>query len=71
MRTNRYIDLSEKSIKTAVSDEYWTGFREEARKKVDEALKLIYDRMNEEIITERVFMREFTRRATLNVQRII
>ncbi|MBL74601.1 MULTISPECIES: cyanophycinase [Idiomarina] len=65
MRTNRYIDLSEKSIKTAVSDEYWTGFREEARKKVDEALKLIYDRMNEEIITERVFMREFTRRATL------
>lgn len=65
MRTDRYLNLSEKFRIEATSDRVWTAFREETRKKVADALQLIHERVNEDIMSERVFEREFTRRATL------
>lgn len=65
MRTDRYLNLSEKFRLEATSDRVWSAYREETRKKVVDALELIHERVNEDIISERVFEREFTRRATL------
>lgn len=65
MRTDRYLNLSEKFRIRATSDRVWTAYREEARKKVADALALIHERINEDIMPERIFKREFTRRATL------
>ncbi|WP_404400691.1 cyanophycinase [Idiomarina seosinensis] len=65
MRTDRYINLSEKFRIEATADRFWSAFREETRKKVAEVLELIHERVNEDIVSERVFEREFTRRATV------
>ena len=65
MRTDRYLNLSEKFRIEATSDRVWSAYREDVRKKVVDVLELIHDRVNEDIMSERVFEREFTRRATL------
>ncbi|MBT42209.1 MAG: cyanophycinase [Idiomarina sp.] len=65
MRTDRYLNISEKFRIEATSDRVWSAYREETRKKVLDALELIHKRINEDIVSERVFEREFTRRATL------
>lgn len=65
MRTDRYLNISEKFRIEATSDRVWSAYREETRKKVLDALELIHERINEDIVSERVFEREFTRRATL------
>ncbi|WP_232506997.1 cyanophycinase [Idiomarina piscisalsi] len=64
MRTDRYLNISKKFRSKATSEAVWPSYREETRKKVVDALALIHDRINEDIVPERVFLREFTRRAT-------
>ncbi|MGM0481519.1 MAG: cyanophycinase [Pseudomonadota bacterium] len=64
MRTDRYLNLSEKFRIEATADQYWSAFREQTREKVVDVLAIIHDRVNEDIMSERVFEREFTRRAT-------
>jgi len=65
MRTDRYIDLSSKSLEKVTSDRYWSAYRKDAQEEVKDALQLIHERINEDRMSERVFEREFTRRATL------
>lgn len=64
MRTDRYLNISKKFRSKATSEAFWPTYREETRKRVVDALALIHDRINEDIVPERVFLREFTRRAT-------
>ncbi|MCK7459785.1 cyanophycinase [Idiomarina aminovorans] len=64
MRTDRYLNLSKKFRSRATAESVWPTYREETRKKVADALELIHDRLKEDIVPERVFLREFTRRAT-------
>lgn len=71
MRTDRYLDVSEKSRISATSDRVWTPYREDVREKVAKALELIEERIGEELISERVFEREFTRRATLQTYNLL
>ncbi|RDX34424.1 cyanophycinase [Idiomarina abyssalis] len=64
MRTDRYLNLSKKFRSKATAESVWPTYREETRKKVADALELIHERLKEDIVPERVFLREFTRRAT-------
>ncbi|MDV6316674.1 cyanophycinase [Idiomarina sp. HP20-50] len=64
MRTDRYLNLSKKFRSIATQEAVWPSYREETRLQVAKALELIHDRINEDIVPERVFLREFTRRAT-------
>ncbi len=64
MRTDRYLNLSKKFRSRATAESVWPSYREETRKKVADALELIHERLKEDIVPERVFLREFTRRAT-------
>lgn len=64
MRTDRYLDISKKSRSVATAEAVWPTYREETRKEVAEALALIHERIKEDIVPERIFLREFTRRAT-------
>ncbi|HET8816489.1 MAG TPA: cyanophycinase [Pseudidiomarina sp.] len=64
MRVDRYLNLSEKYVKPLLDDEYWPVHRRETRDDVREALTIIRERVNEDIMPERVFVDEFTRRAT-------
>ncbi|PTB90263.1 cyanophycinase [Pseudidiomarina aestuarii] len=64
MRVDRYINLSDKYTKPLLDDDYWPIHRRETRDEVRDGLQIIRERINEDIMPERVFVREFTRRAT-------
>lgn len=64
MRTDRYLNISKKFRSKATAEAVWPTYREKTRKEVIDALALIHDRIKEDIVPERVFLREFTRRAT-------
>lgn len=64
MRTDRYLNISKKFRSKATAESVWPTYREETRKEVIDALALIHDRIKEDIVPERVLLREFTRRAT-------
>jgi len=64
MRTDRYLNISKKFRSKVTAEAVWPTYREETRKEVIDALALIHDRIKEDIVPERVFLREFTRRAT-------
>lgn len=64
MRTDRYLNLSKKFRSKATAESLWPTYREDTRQRVADALELIHNRLKEDIVPERVFLREFTRRAT-------
>lgn len=64
MRTDRYLNLSKKFRSKATAESLWPAYREDTRQRVADALELIHNRLKEDIVPERVFLREFTRRAT-------
>ncbi|WP_369742842.1 cyanophycinase [Pseudidiomarina sp. PP-1MA] len=64
MRTDRYLNLTDKYVKPLLADERWPQHRRETRDDVADAIVIIRNRLNEDIVPERVFLEEFTRRAT-------
>ncbi|RUO63963.1 Cyanophycinase [Pseudidiomarina planktonica] len=64
MRMDRYINLGGRYREAALDDRVWPALRRPMRDRVKGALDTVYERLNEEIIPERVFVEEFTRRAT-------
>ncbi|EKE80935.1 cyanophycinase [Idiomarina xiamenensis] len=64
MRTDRYLNLTGKYRQAAIDKDIWPGAREPERKEVIEAIDLVRERLNEDIVPERRFQEEFTRRAT-------
>ncbi len=64
MRSDRYVNLSSSYVERLLDDRNWTPMRRDTRDDLREALKLLHDRMKQDVISERVFLEEFTRRAT-------
>ncbi|SFR50443.1 hypothetical protein SAMN04488070_1569 [Pseudidiomarina maritima] len=64
MRTDRYINLSEAYTTPLLRDELWPVHRRKTRDDVKMALEILYERMRSEVVPERSFQEEFTRRAT-------
>lgn len=64
MRTDRYLNIAKKSRSKATAEAVWPTYREATREAVVDALALIHNRIKEDVVPERVFLREFTRRAT-------
>ena len=64
MRTDRYVNFTEQYVNPLLSDDNWAPHRREVRDDLREALDLLHQRVNQDVISERVFLEEFTRRAT-------
>jgi len=64
MRMDRYLNLGSKYRAAALDDRVWPALRRPTRDKVAAALDTIFERVQEEVIPERVFQEEFQRRAT-------
>lgn len=64
MRVDRYINLGSHYRAAALDDAVWPALRRPMRDRVAGGLDTVFDRLQEEIIPERVFVDEFTRRAT-------
>lgn len=64
MRLDRYLNLGGRYQARATEDALWPALRRDTRDDVREALALIRERLGEDVIPERVFIEEFTRRAT-------
>lgn len=67
MRIERYLSLSERNLKELLADDLWPLHRREMRDQVREALSIIKQRVNQEVMSEYTFMDEFGRRATAYV----
>ena len=67
MRIERYLSLSERNLKELLADELWPAHRRTMRDQVREALTIIKQRVNQEVMSEYTFMDEFGRRATAYV----
>lgn len=67
MRVERYVNLSERNLKLLLNDDLWPTHRRSMRDQVAEALALIKQRVNQEVMSEYTFMTEFSRRATAYV----
>lgn len=63
MRSDRYLNLSEKSITPLLASKNWP-MRTQVRDDLKEALELLKARIKQDVVSERVFLEEFTRRAT-------
>jgi len=64
MRIDRYMNLSSKYREAVLDRANWPAARNETRAEVKEAIELIHNRVKQDIMPERVFIDEFTRRAT-------
>ncbi|MDN7124843.1 cyanophycinase [Pseudidiomarina sp. 1APP75-32.1] len=64
MRSDRYVNLSSAYVERLLDDKNWTPMRRDVRDDLREALDLLHQRMKQDVISERVFLEEFTRRAT-------
>ncbi|MGQ4277581.1 cyanophycinase [Pseudidiomarina sp. E22-M8] len=64
MRSDRYVNLSDSYVEPLLEDKNWSAMRRNVRDDLREALDLLHDRMKQDVISERVFLAEFTRRAT-------
>ncbi len=64
MRTDRFLNLTHKYVEPLLRDELWPEHRRQTRDDVADAITIIRSRVNETILPERVFLEEFTRRAT-------
>lgn len=64
MRTDRYINLSDSYVTPMLDDALWPAHRRKTRDDVKMAIEILYERMRSEVVPERSFQEEFTRRAT-------
>ena len=64
MRTDRYVNFTAQYVNPLLDDANWAPHRREVRDDLREALDLLHQRVNQDVISERVFLEEFTRRAT-------
>ena len=64
MRTDRYLNLSDAYVKPLLDDDLWPLHRRETRDDVKMAIEILYERVRSEVVPERSFQEEFTRRAT-------
>ncbi|RUO63682.1 cyanophycinase [Pseudidiomarina insulisalsae] len=64
MRSDRYLNLSNVYLEPLLDIKNWGPLRSEVRDDVKEAIELLRNRVNQDVISERVFLEEFTRRAT-------
>ncbi len=64
MRTDRFLNLTDKYVHPLLHDDLWPVHRREIRDELDAALDTIKNRVNEDVLPERVFQEEFTRRVT-------
>ncbi|WP_127346227.1 cyanophycinase [Pseudidiomarina mangrovi] len=67
MRIERYLSLSERNMKALLDDSLWPAHRRTMRDQVREALTIIKQRVNQDVMSEYTFMDEFGRRATAYV----
>lgn len=67
MRIERFLSLSERNLKELLADDLWPAHRRDMRDQVREALTIIKQRVNQEVMSEYTFMDEFGRRATAYV----
>jgi cyanophycinase-like exopeptidase len=67
MRIERYLSLSERNLNELLADELWPLHRRVMRDQVREAMTIIKQRVNQELMSEYTFMDEFGRRATAYV----
>lgn len=64
MRTERYVNLVGEQVKHLLDDSNWPSHRRTVRDDVKDAIAIIYERLNIDVVTERTFHEEFTRRVT-------
>jgi cyanophycinase-like exopeptidase len=64
MRYDRYVNLSGPYVERLLDDANWSPLRRDTRDDLKEALELLRDRVKQDVISERSFTEEFTRRAT-------
>lgn len=64
MRTERYINLVGDPVKALLDDENWPIHRHQIRDDVKDAIAILYERLNIDVVTEHTFHEEFTRRVT-------
>lgn len=64
MRYDRYVNLSGPYVEALLDDANWSPLRRETQEDLQAALELLRDRVNQDVISERSFTEEFTRRAT-------
>jgi cyanophycinase-like exopeptidase len=64
MRTDRYINLTDSYVTPLLDDDLWPVHRRKARDDVKMAIEILYERMRSDVVPERSFQEEFTRRAT-------
>ena len=63
MRSQRFLNLTDRYVKPMLDDKNWPYNRREIRDRVAGAIDLIKQRIQDNTINERVFQEEFTRRA--------
>lgn len=64
MRYDRYVNLSGPYVEALLDDKNWSPLRRDTRDDLKEAIELLRDRVKQDVISERSFTEEFTRRAT-------
>ncbi|MDX1705998.1 cyanophycinase, partial [Pseudidiomarina sp.] len=64
MRTDRFLNLTDRYINPLLHDDLWPTHRRETRDQLAAALDTIKNRVKEDVLPERVFQDEFTRRVT-------
>ncbi|WP_258240859.1 cyanophycinase [Pseudidiomarina homiensis] len=64
MRYDRYVNLSGPYVEALLDDANWSPLRRDTRDDLKEAIDLLRDRLKQDVISERSFTEEFTRRAT-------
>lgn len=67
MRMDRYMNLSSKYRSAALDKSLWPVLRRDTLEEVAEGIELVHQRVKQDIMPERVFQEEFTRRATSNL----